>query len=39
MLIRNPSLRNATILAVVILLGIGLVWMMKRYARKRIDNS
>jgi len=36
--IMDPSAKNIMILATVLLLGIGLVWIVKRYAGKHADN-
>ena len=36
--IMDPSAKNITILTAVLLLGIGLVWVVKRYARKHADH-
>ncbi|MFP4347354.1 MAG: TVP38/TMEM64 family protein [Thermodesulfobacteriota bacterium] len=35
--IMDPSAKNITILATVLLLGIGVVWIVKRYARKHAN--
>ena len=35
--IMDPSAKNISILATVLLLGVGLVWIVKRYARKHAD--